>query len=85
MGMTKLKEIAEIFINEVKANLPMAIIQNGTLPEEKFVIGFVHNIVSLAKQQNISSPAIIVIGEVVSLHPNFENIRKSYLDNTYNI
>ncbi len=82
MGMTKLKEIVDIFIHEGKQNLPMAIIQNGTLPEEKFILGFVHNIVSLAKQQSISSPAIIVIGEVVSLHPNFENMRKSYLDNS---
>ncbi len=70
MGMTKLKEITEIFIREGKSNLPVAIIQNGSLPDEKMAIGKIHNIVSLAEAQQLSSPAVIVIGEVVQLHPS---------------
>lgn len=71
MGMTKLEEIAEIFMNEGKGDLPVAIIQNGSLPEEKMVLGTIKNIVSISAEQKMSSPAIIVIGEVVSLHPDF--------------
>jgi uroporphyrin-III C-methyltransferase len=71
MGMTKLKEITEIFIKEGKAELPVAIIQNGSLPEEKIAIGKIHNIVSIVEEKGLSSPAVIVIGEVVSLHASF--------------
>ncbi len=71
MGMTKLKEITQVFIKEGKSELPVAIIQNGSLPEEKIAIGKIHNIVSIVEQKQISSPAVIVIGEVVSLHPSF--------------
>jgi uroporphyrin-III C-methyltransferase len=71
MGMTKLKDITEVFINEGRKNTPVAIIQNGSLPEEKIALGTISNIVEVAAQQKISSPAVIVIGEVVSLHPDF--------------
>jgi uroporphyrin-III C-methyltransferase len=71
MGMTKLKEITEIFIQSGKENLPVAIIQNGSLPEEKIAIGRVNNIVSIVEEKQVSSPAVIVIGEVVGLHPSF--------------
>lgn len=71
MGMTKLKEITEIFIKEGKENIPVAIIQNGSLPEEKLAIGKINTIVAIVEQNQISSPAVIVIGEVVSLYPGF--------------
>ncbi len=71
MGMTKLKEIVDIFIREGKSTTPVAIIQNGSLPEEKIALGKINTIVSIVAQQQISSPAVIVIGEVVSLHPAF--------------
>lgn len=71
MGMTKLKEIIEIFIQANKGNTPVAIIQNGSLPEEKIAIGKVSTIVSIVEETKISSPAVIVIGEVVALHASF--------------
>ena len=73
MGMTKLKEITEIFINAGKENTPVAIIQNGSLPEEKIAIGKISTIVSIVAEKQISSPAVIVIGEVVGLHLEFSN------------
>jgi uroporphyrin-III C-methyltransferase len=38
MGMSKLDEIVSIFSNESKGEMPVAIIQNGTTPEEKIGI-----------------------------------------------
>jgi uroporphyrin-III C-methyltransferase len=35
MGMSKLDEIVALFQNESKGEMPVAIIQNGTTPEEK--------------------------------------------------
>jgi len=35
MGMSKLQQIVALFQKESKGEVPMAIIQNGTLPTEK--------------------------------------------------
>jgi uroporphyrin-III C-methyltransferase len=45
--------------------MPVAIIQNGTTPEEKVGIGTINTIQRVVAEHNLSSPAIIVIGEVV--------------------
>ena len=71
MGMTKLLEITEVFRLEGRSDTPVAVIQNGTLPNEKIALGSVETIAEIAKEQGLSSPAIIVIGEVVSLHPRY--------------
>lgn len=73
MGMSKLSEIVAIFKQAGKENLPVAIIQNGSLPEEKIAIGKIDTIVSIVEQNQISSPAVIVIGEVVALHTSFSS------------
>jgi uroporphyrin-III C-methyltransferase len=71
MGMTKLNEIVQLFINEGKSDMPVAIIHNGTMPDEQFVLGVVSTIIHDVGVAGISSPAVIVIGEVVRLHPDF--------------
>jgi uroporphyrin-III C-methyltransferase len=78
MGMTKLKEITEIFSAEGKSNLPVAVIQNGTCEDERVALAYVHNIFKVVTDAKISSPAIIVLGEVVTLHPAFEEVKNSH-------
>jgi len=65
MGMHKLSQIIELFQKEDKGDLPVAIIQNGTTTEEKVGVGTVDSILNIVKEQGLSSPAIIVLGEVV--------------------
>ncbi|WP_420580355.1 uroporphyrinogen-III C-methyltransferase [Reichenbachiella sp.] len=67
MGVKKLPEILAIYSASGKAETPAAIIQNGSRPDEKIVIGNVSNLQELALENNIGSPAIIVIGETVAL------------------
>lgn len=69
MGMRKLKEICNTFIAEGKSKTPVAIIQNGSTSEEKYTLGNISNIHDKAAENMIMNPAIIVIGEVVNLHP----------------
>ena len=69
MAMSKLEAIMDIFREHGKQDTPVAIIQNGTTPEEKWVIGSVKDIVFKAEFAGITNPAIIVVGEVVHLHP----------------
>jgi uroporphyrin-III C-methyltransferase len=78
MGIHKLAEITEIFKNEGKYKLPVAVIQSGTTENEKVAIGIIDTIVEIVEEKKISSPALIVIGEVVSLHPLFQPIKEFY-------
>jgi uroporphyrin-III C-methyltransferase len=71
MGMSKLAEIASIFVHHGKAETPIAIIQNGTMGEEKSVFGQIHNILEKVNESKITNPAVIIIGEVVSLHAEY--------------
>ena len=66
MGMHKLSKIVEVFKAENKNEVPVAIIQNGTRNNEQVGIGKIDTILDIVKEQNLSSPAIIVIGDVVS-------------------
>ena len=71
MGMTHLSKIAEVFIEEGKAETPAAIIQNGSLPNSKTLLGKVKNIGQKVLDAKMESPAIIVFGDVVALHPEY--------------
>jgi uroporphyrin-III C-methyltransferase len=68
MGMHRFEEIASIFLEENKQDLPVAVIQNGSLPGEKIAIGTVATISIEIKEKKIKSPATIIIGDVVSLN-----------------
>jgi len=65
MGMHKLPQIIDLFQKEDKGDLPVAIIQNGTTKNEKVGVGTVNSILEIVKEKKLSSPAIIVLGEVV--------------------
>lgn len=78
MGLKKLPEIAGIFMSAGKHKLPVAIIQSGSTDNEKTVFGHVSNIVEQSKKTHIGAPALLVFGEVVSLHPAFKKVIKNY-------
>ena len=65
MGMSKLKEIVSIFKQFERRDVPTAIIQNGTTKNEKLGLGTIDSIVEVVERKELSSPAIIVIGDVV--------------------
>lgn len=67
MGVGKLHQIVEVFKSHNKNDLPIAIIQNGTTPSENSVVGVIDDIEEKVKLKKISSPAVIVVGEVVNL------------------
>lgn len=68
MAMSKLESIMDIFSSEGKGETPVAIIQNGTMQNEKIVIGTVSDIFFKAQYEGLANPSIIVVGEVVRLH-----------------
>ncbi len=71
MGLNKLAEIVSIYQQEGRGKLPVAVIQNGSLPYEKIALGNIDTIVANVRDQQIGAPAVIVIGEVVAKHKQF--------------
>ena len=71
MGLNKLAEIVRVYEAEGRHKLPIAVIQNGSLPDEKIALGTIDTIVERAGVQGIGAPAVIVIGEVVAKHESF--------------
>jgi uroporphyrin-III C-methyltransferase len=65
MGMNKLNEIVSLYQRNRTDDLPIAIIQNGTTINQKKVTGTISSIAALVEANKMTSPAIIIIGEVV--------------------
>ncbi len=74
MGMSKLSEIVQIFSKEGKSETAIAIIQNGTKPNEKVGVGTISTIESIVAEKQLSNPAIIIIGEVVNQRVDLTDI-----------
>ena len=72
MGMHKLAQITTVYKELGKAKTPVAVIQNGTMKNQKSGVGTIDGIAEIVKAKNLSSPAIIVIGDVVSEASNAE-------------
>ncbi len=68
MGMGNLEQIAgELTRNGRSASTPVAVIQEGTGPRQRTLVGNLGNIAAVAAESDFSPPAVIVVGEVVSL------------------
>jgi uroporphyrin-III C-methyltransferase len=80
MGMKNLGQIVSIFNDCGKEQTPVAVIQQGTWADEKIVVSTMDSIAGVVEEKGISNPAVIVIGEVVSLHPQFvrEEVAKRF-------
>lgn len=78
MGLNKLSEIVKLYQNEGKGKLPVAAIQSGSTEEERIAVGLVNTIEELVVEKDIKAPALLIFGEVVSLHPSFQPIKNFY-------
>jgi len=68
MGMKQLAIIAATYIKQGRGTTPAAIIQHASLPNQKIATGIVENLPEMAAEGNLTYPALIIIGEVVSFH-----------------
>lgn len=67
MGMKKLVEIADIYKAAGLGDMPAAMIQHASLPEQKKVICKAENLPQAAAHGGLTYPAIVIIGGVVSV------------------
>ncbi|MBI4283941.1 MAG: uroporphyrinogen-III C-methyltransferase, partial [Chloroflexi bacterium] len=68
MGMENLPAIvAQLLEHGRPADTPVAVIQDGTRPEQKTALGSLRNIIAKAREEHLTAPAIIVVGDVARL------------------
>lgn len=72
MGIGKLKQIVQTYLNQGKKDTPILIIMNGSLNNEKILVADVGSILNCVNKEGIESPAIIVIGEVINAYQRAE-------------
>ncbi len=68
MGMARLKTIAQTLIAHGRAaDTPVAVIENGTHPEQRSVVGTLASIDEQVQRVGLGSPAVVVVGTVAAL------------------
>ena len=68
MGLSNLEKILENLIKYGKdSKTPVAIIKNGTTTRQQVFTGTMETIAEIIRKNNVKSPVIILIGEVVNL------------------
>ena len=73
MGVRQLPQIAESLIAAGRpASEPVAIVERGTLPDQRTVTGTLEDIAQLALREEVRAPSITVVGPVVELAERLE-------------
>lgn len=69
MGLARLEHIAARLVEHgASPDLPAAIITRGTLQDQRVITGTLSTLPGLTARSSVESPALLVVGEVVSLH-----------------
>jgi len=68
MGLSKAQLIeTELQQAGLASNTPVALIENGCCPDQRVITGTLTELNALVVEQQVKSPALIIVGEVVSL------------------
>lgn len=69
MGLTGLQVISDELIKHgVSADMPAALIEQGTTRNQRVHIGTLATLPQLVKERNVRAPTLTIVGEVVKLH-----------------
>lgn len=69
MGLAALDEICrQLIIHGLPDSTPAAVVRHATLPDQQVVSGTLNTLPATAKAVGLTSPALIIVGEVVTLH-----------------
>ena len=73
MGVTALPEICKgLLENGIDPQMPAAVVEKGTTPNQRPILATVSTLTEKARQEQVQSPAIIIVGKVCSLSPDFD-------------
>lgn len=72
MGLVGLDTICEqLIVHGMSADMPIALVQQGTTPNQKVVIGTLKTMPAIVKMTEVQAPTIIIVGRVVKLQPRY--------------
>ena len=68
MGVAALETIqARLIAGGRAAGTPFALVENGSRPEQRVVVGRLDELAAVARQHQVGSPALLILGEVAAL------------------
>ena len=84
MGLANIDEIAGSLIKEgMPADTPAAVISGGTTAGQKVLRSQLGRIAKEVKENNLFSPAVIIVGETASYNYNYNKNISSFYETTY--
>ena len=73
MGLGALPEISrQLIAHGQSGNMPTAVIENGTTPRQRVLVGTLATISGMVIAQGFKSPCLIIVGEVVALREKLQ-------------
>lgn len=68
MGLGTLPDIAkQLIAHGREQTTPVAVVERGTLPEQRVIVGVLADIAQKVEENQVESPSLIIVGEVVGL------------------
>ncbi len=73
MGLTNLEAICSELIEQGRdAGTPAALVEKGTTPDQRVLVGTLKNLPDIIKEKDVHAPTLLIIGGVVSLHDSLD-------------
>jgi uroporphyrin-III C-methyltransferase len=70
MGLSALSEISrQLVAHGQRRDMPVAVVEQGTTAQQRVATGTLDTIANVAAKMGLASPCLIIVGEVVKLHP----------------
>jgi uroporphyrin-III C-methyltransferase/precorrin-2 dehydrogenase/sirohydrochlorin ferrochelatase len=68
MGVAELENVrANLLEHGRAADTPFALIENGSRPEQRVIVGRLDRLPEIARRHSVVSPALLILGEVAAL------------------
>ncbi|TAL92394.1 MAG: uroporphyrinogen-III C-methyltransferase [Rhodanobacter sp.] len=68
MGVEKIGALtSRLLAHGRRADTPFALVENGTMPQQRVVAGVLRDLPALARSHAVTTPALLIIGEVAGL------------------
>ena len=77
MGMKHLPDIVFLLTERGRADVPVAVIQRGSWADVCIALAPARDILTAVANRQITNPALIVVGEVVRLHPHWSGANQT--------
>lgn len=65
MGVSQAGHLQQGLLQGLGHNTPVAVVQHASLPQQRHAVGLLGDLTGLIERENLGSPAIIVVGDVI--------------------